>query len=219
MHVLIIGGSGRTGKLVIAELLRRGHEVTALVRDPHSVKNFDRLKIVQGTPTEIADVRKAISSPVPDAVIVTLNAPRATDSPFAAPIAPPRLMADSNANLVKAMKEYGILKLVILQAFGVGASWAHMSWLLRGLMSKSNMRYQYDDHNQTDQEVRASGVTYVLVRPARLVENEVTAIREWPHDGQGVPLMASASRNSVACFLVDAAIQTKWDNTTPVITN
>ncbi|RAL02209.1 uncharacterized protein BO80DRAFT_424122 [Aspergillus ibericus CBS 121593] len=38
-------------------------------------------------------------------VIVTLNARRASDSPFATPISPPRLMANCNANVVAAMKD------------------------------------------------------------------------------------------------------------------
>ncbi|KAJ5157149.1 uncharacterized protein N7482_008249 [Penicillium canariense] len=219
MHVLTIGGSGRTGKLVIEELLRRGLGVTALVRDPVAMEGFDGIKLVQGAPTSISDVRRAFNHFIPDVVIVTLNAPRASDNPFAAPRSPPRLMADSNANVVTAMKEVGVKKLVILQAFGVGHSWPNMSCLLRGLMSKSNMSYQYEDHNHTDQEVRDSGVTYVMVRPARLVETDVTTVREWPQNGKGVPLMASASRKSVASFLVDAATESRWDNSAPVITN
>ena len=62
-------------------------------------------------------------------------------------------------------------------------------------------------------------MNYVMVRPARLVETDVTTVREWPEHGKGVPLMASASRKSVAGFLVDAAMQSKWDFTAPVISN
>ena len=79
------------------------------------------------------------------------------------------------------------------------------------------MSYQYEDHNHTDREVRDSGVTFVMVRPARLVETEASTVREWPHDGQGIPLVASISRKRVARFLVDAAIGNQWDNTAPVI--
>lgn len=172
-----------------------------------------------GTPTNLSDVRRAFQKRIPDVVIVTLSAPRASDSPFAAPISPPRLMADCNVNVVTTMKEFGVEKVVILQAFGVGTSWPNMSCLLRLLMSKSNMSYQYGDHNDTDREVRASGVTYVLVRPARLVDSNVMEVREWTHDGKGIPLMATASRKSVAGFLVDAATETSWDDSAPVISN
>ena len=216
-----------------------GHGVTALVRDPAVMKGLEGISLVQGkpvhpipqpkpqskthkvvgSPTQLSDVRQAFRDRIPDVVIVTLNAPRASDSPFAAPISPPRLMADSNANVVTAMKEFGIKKIVIMQAFGVGASWPNMSCLLRGLMRVSNMSYQYGDHNMADKEVRESGVTYVMVRPSRLVETDVTTVREWLNDGKGVPLMASTSRKSVACFLVDATVEDRWDNTAPVITN
>ncbi|KAJ5477447.1 hypothetical protein N7539_007591 [Penicillium diatomitis] len=231
MHALIIGGSGRTGKLVVEELLKREHRVTALIRNPTSMKDFGRIDVVKGisflsvqlhslrSPTELADVRQAFAHRVPDVVVVTLNSPRASESPFAAPVSPPRLMADSNANVVTAMKEFGVKKVVIMQAFGVGASWPNMACLLRVLMSKTNMSYTYDDHNMTDQEVRESGVTYVMVRPSRLVETEIETVKEWPENGKGVPMMASTSRKSVARFLVDAAETSRWDNTAPVISN
>ncbi|PLB42127.1 TrkA-N domain dehydrogenase [Aspergillus candidus] len=220
MRVLVIGGSGRCGKLVIEELLSRGHHVTTLVRKTTSMGDAQPgLKLVQGTPTKLDDVRAAFRADIPEVVIVTLNAPRATDSPFAAPISPPRLMADCNANVVKAMQEFGVRKTVILQAFGVGKSWDNMHCVLRLLMSKSNMILQYEDHNHTDREVRESGVNFVMVRPSRLVETDETNVKVWPNNGKGVGLMASTSRVSVARWLVDAAETTQWDNTSPVITN
>lgn len=152
-------------------------------------------------------------------VIVTLSALRETDSPFAKPISPPRMMADSNANVAKVMKEFGVHKIIVLQSFGTGDSWANMPCTMRLLMSKSNMIYSYDDHNAAEKEVRDSGVTFVFVRPSRLVESDVTKVKEWPNDGKGIGLMGSASRISVARFLVEVALDTKWDNTAPVITN
>ncbi|THC87383.1 hypothetical protein EYZ11_013170 [Aspergillus tanneri] len=183
------------------------------------MENLPGLKVVKGTPTEIADVRAVFNNNIPDVVIVTLNAPRATDSPFSAPISPPRLMADCNANVATVMKENGVQKMVILQAFGAGESWNNMHSILRLLMSKSNMIYQYNDHNDTEREIRATGLTYVFVRPSRLVETHATNVKVWPNHGRGVPLMASTSRVSVARWLVDAAETNKWDNTAPVITN
>jgi putative NADH-flavin reductase len=49
MRFLAIGGSGRTGKLVINELLERDHQVTALIRNPASLEERSGLGIVQGT--------------------------------------------------------------------------------------------------------------------------------------------------------------------------
>lgn len=220
-RVLIIGGSGRTGKLVISELLQRHHKVTALVRKPETMQTEVNAGLITttGTPLDIEDVRKAFDQSRPEVVIVTLSAPRATDSPFAAVTSPPRLMADSTANVVAVMKEFGTPKIVIMQAFGVAESWDNMNCMMQLLMSKSNMIYQYDDHNLVTKETKNSGENYVFVRPSRLVEGEAKGIKEYPEHGKGVPVMAAITRNSVAKFLVEAAEKGDWDNTAPVITN
>lgn len=220
-RVLVIGGSGRTGKLVVKELLRRNHEVTALVRKPEAMQDETvlGLKVVAGTPKEVEDVRSAFSQSRPDVIISTLSAPRAADSPFAAVIAPPRLMADSTANIVTVMEEFNTSKIVIMQAFGVGESWANMHYVMQLLMRKSNMIYQYDDHNLVAKETKASGKTSVFVRPSRLIEGEAKEVKEHPDHGKGVPVMAVITRGSVAKFLVDAAEKGDWDDMAPVITN
>lgn len=218
-RVLIVGGSGRTGKLVIDELLARGHTVTALVRKPESLEPKPGLKTVTGTPMNKEDVRKAFAESNPEVVLSTLSAPRAGDSPFAANISPPRLMADSNANVVAVMKEYNTPKIVIMQAFGVAESWPNMHWVLRMLMKKSNMIYQYDDHNLVAKETKASGENYVFVRPSRLEEGEAKEVKEWANDGKGVPMMGACTRGTVAKFMVDCTESRNWDGTAPVITN
>ncbi|KAL3490060.1 hypothetical protein BJX62DRAFT_252241 [Aspergillus germanicus] len=229
MHVLVIGGTGRTGKLVIEELLSRGHEVTTLARNPQALGDpRPKLNVVQGTPTELSDIRSAFASTFPksnkshpiSAVISTLSAPRASDSPFAAPISPPNLMTDCTRNILAAMAEFGVRKIVIMQAFGVGESWANMNCMLQLLMRKSNMILQYEDHWGVEGVVKGGegrGVEYVLVRPCRLVESEERKVKVWFEHGKGVPLMESASRVGVAGFLVDAVERSEWDGLEPVI--
>ncbi|KAL3480997.1 hypothetical protein BJX99DRAFT_253979 [Aspergillus californicus] len=220
MRVSVFGGTGRCGKLVIDELLRRGHQVTTLARNPSALDTTrPGLTVVKGTATNLSDVQATFQAAIPDVVIVTLNAPRATDSPFAAMTSPPDLMTTCNANIVSAMKEFGVRKTVILQAFGAGDSWANMHCVLKFLMSKSNMSYMYEDHNAAAKVVEDSGVDYVFVRPSRLVETQEEKVKVWPGDGKGVPLMGSTSRVSVARWLVNAAERDEWDNSAPVITN
>jgi hypothetical protein len=91
--------------------------------------------------------------------------------------------------------------------------------VLRLLMSKSNMIYQYNDHNAVAKETKASGETYVFVRPVRLAEGGVEEVREWVSDGKGVPMMAAITRGSVARFLVEAAEKDVWNGGVPVISN
>lgn len=68
MNLLVIGSTGRTGKHVLEQGLRRGHEITAFTRRPQELAGFQGLKrIVHGDALELADARKAVQGQ--DAVI------------------------------------------------------------------------------------------------------------------------------------------------------
>lgn len=49
MRVLVIGATGKTGGLVVNELLERKHTVTALVRNTDSFQARDGLTLAKGT--------------------------------------------------------------------------------------------------------------------------------------------------------------------------
>ncbi|MCJ1351302.1 MAG: hypothetical protein MMC33_001286 [Icmadophila ericetorum] len=219
MHLLVIGGSGRTGKLVAEEALKRGHSLTALIRNSGSLQSRDGLTIIEGSPLNKPDVEAAFNAEPVNAVIVTLNAPRKSDNPFSAPVSPPRLMADSHANIAAVMKQHGVTKIVTMAAFGVGDSFSNANVLIRLIFKYSNMSYQFEDHGLVDQEMKASGLNYVLVRPTMLAEGEAQPIKEFGNTGRGVGVTSKITRKSVAVFLVDAAEKNKWDKTTPVLTN
>ncbi|OCL11131.1 putative TrkA-N domain dehydrogenase [Glonium stellatum] len=224
-RILVLGGSGRTGKLVINEALSRGYKVTALVRDPSALETPEPrsdLTLVRGSPTSKDDVASAFAQDrqtPPEAVIVTLNARLTTDSPFSKPATPPRMMADSCANAVQLMKEYGTKKIVIMSAFGVADSFKNLNCTLQLLFRKSNMAYQFEDHNLVDQEVKAAAVDYVLVRPVMLAEGDDKTVKTYGNLGEGVSIFSKITRTSVAKFLVDAAVCDEWDRSTPVISN
>ncbi|KAF2140417.1 uncharacterized protein K452DRAFT_274196 [Aplosporella prunicola CBS 121167] len=232
MHILIFGGNGRTGRLVIAAALENGHTATALVRDPSSLPARKGLTIKQGTPLNRTDIAASLSTPtgaaLPDAVIITLNAPRASDSPFAAPIAPPRMMADAAANVAAAVRERAgadgaaLPRVVTLSAFGVADSAPNLSWPFRLVLRRTNMVHQFADHDLVDAETKArKDVPYVLVRPAMLAEGPAAAVKVWGDQGEGAPCFGKVTRASVARFLVEVAESEtgEWVGRTPVITN
>ncbi|KAL9131727.1 MAG: hypothetical protein Q9217_000402 [Psora testacea] len=197
-----------------------GHTVTALLRNVDSIGSRKGLKKVNGNVLKKEDIDRAFTAgEIPTVVISTLNARRASESPFAKPISPPRLMADSNGNVVEAMKKYGTKKIVIMQALGVGDSFPNLLCVMRWIIRHSNMAAQFEDHAKVDQEIKASGVNYVLARPTRLTEEELKPVRFYGSQGAGIGGFAGISRKSVASFLVDAAEKDDWDRSTPVIAN
>jgi hypothetical protein len=61
MKVAVIGGSGRQGSRLIAELLARGHRVTAIARHPDRIEAREGVSAKQGDiahPTELAVLLK-----------------------------------------------------------------------------------------------------------------------------------------------------------------
>ena len=70
MRIVVFGASGRTGRHVGEQVLARGHEVTAFVRDASRLDVRKRLQVAQGDARDAAAVDRAITHH--DAVISTL---------------------------------------------------------------------------------------------------------------------------------------------------
>lgn len=138
MHFLILGASGRTGKLAVADALDRSHTVTALVRNASSLEARTGLIVVQGTPEKQADIERAIAAKKVDVALVLLNAARESDSPFAKPITPEWFLRDCVRNLTAAMQHKA--RIVIMSVFGVGSSWKQSSFLLKGMFRFTNSK-------------------------------------------------------------------------------
>src|SRR5205809_2612312 len=72
-RIAVIGSTGRTGKLVLAEGLRRGYALTAFTRRPAELAGIDGLSaIVEGDGRRADDVPRAVQGQ--DAVI-SIGAP------------------------------------------------------------------------------------------------------------------------------------------------
>ncbi|GAA2930683.1 NAD(P)-dependent oxidoreductase [Streptomyces thioluteus] len=60
MRITVFGAAGNVGRRVIAEALSRGHEVTAVVRDPARAGAFDpAVRVLTGDATVPADVARS----------------------------------------------------------------------------------------------------------------------------------------------------------------
>src|SRR5256885_3696232 len=72
MKVALIGATGFVGSAVLKELLQRGHEVVALVRDPAKLAAQPRLQAVQADVLDAAAVQRAVAGA--GAVVSAYNA-------------------------------------------------------------------------------------------------------------------------------------------------
>lgn len=241
MRILILGATGRTGSLVLLEAVQRGHAVTALVRTPSSLDKLTStltpneksgLTVVQGSPLNTSDVTKAVataSAPKSQLVVISaLNSRRTSENPWAQPHptdSPPRMMADSIANVLSSLKQStvggtGKVKMVHVSAIGVGASASNAHWVLRTVISHSNIKLTYEDHLNVEEELREvdKGVDWVIVRPGRLTEwDDGKKPKVWASEKGMVGLTAKISRGAVARFCLDAAEGSEWNGKSPII--
>lgn len=218
MHFLILGASGRTGKLAVTDALNRGHTVTALVRKASSIEPREGLAIVQGTPEKQTDIKAAIAARQVDVALVLLNAARESDSPFAKPITPEFFLRDCVRNVMAAMSHTG--RIIVMSAFGIGSSSVESSWMLKALFRYTNMKYQMRDHEIVDGEVGdQERMDWTLVRPPMLKDGGAQPVKERGETGKGMGLFDSITRASVARFMVEEAENGEYKRQAVVISN
>lgn len=233
MHFLILGGSGQTGSHVATNILQQedqGYTVTALVRNPSSITSRSGQTLVQGTPSNVDDIRKAFATPrAPDAIIVTLAHVKGAvfdeqGTTFLTHVA---------RNIAHALKESTTAaertKVVYMSAMGVGESFPNLNFLMRGLVKASPLKNQFNDHKGAEDTLlvlaRDGGndrkkVVTTVVRPVMLTNDAEAETESLGENGEkGKSFMPKISRASVARFMVDAALGTEWDDKVTVIAN
>ena len=73
MRTLTFGATGRTGRELVSQALRRGHDVSGFVRTPAKLTVVDpRVRVVQGNILQADSIHSAI--PEHDAVLSALGA-------------------------------------------------------------------------------------------------------------------------------------------------
>jgi putative NADH-flavin reductase len=105
MKLVVFGATGNIGQRVATEALRRGHEVTGVVRDPAAVQSPDpRVRLVKGDATNADSVAEVARGA--DAVVSAIS-PR----PNARGLPAPSLPANARA-LTKGLRAAGVKRVL-----------------------------------------------------------------------------------------------------------
>jgi uncharacterized protein YbjT (DUF2867 family) len=215
MKVLILGGTGRTGKYVVEEAIRSGHKVTCLVRNESSIKvNDPALTVLKGSPEIPSELGHALAGC--SAVISTLNISRYSDFPWSKLRTPPTFMSDAIKNLVKLSEEQEIKRVVVCSAWGAAETKNEIPGLFRCLIDNSNIGFAYRDHERQEEILRRSRLQWTIVRPTGLINIRKLQVVIESYNGTPKPKM-TISRRSVAKYLVDALERDSLIYKAPVI--
>ena len=122
MRVLILGATGRVGSLALDHALAADHEVRALVRDPGRLEVGPGLTVLGGHIGDASVVGGAMRGV--DAVIAAVG-PRANT------IEDERALEAGMRNVVAAMDDAGVRRLVALSGAGIDVPGDRKPWLDR----------------------------------------------------------------------------------------
>ena len=209
MKILLIGATGRTGKLILKKAIEDKHEVTAIVRDPSKIKDLNA-KVIQGSPYDAETVKTAIKNC--DAVICTLNVSRKSDNPWAKLRSPKDLISRSVANALEGMKENNIKRIITLSALGAGDSKKKMPFIFNIFLSITNLKYAFTDHTRQEELLAESNMEWTVIRLPMLTDDNGEA-EILVNKNDGVRLNKNINRESVARFILSILNDQKYFKT------
>jgi uncharacterized protein YbjT (DUF2867 family) len=167
MKILILGSTGRTGRVLVTEALKRGYHVNVLVRNknrlPFPAKS---VTVFEGSPVNAADLKIALRGC--KAVISALNISRTSDFPWAKLISPPHLLSDTMSTLIPIAKQQNIFRIITVSAWGVLETSSELPFWLKWVIRYSNVAAAYHQHEAQEELLRSSGLNWTAVRPTIL---------------------------------------------------
>jgi uncharacterized protein YbjT (DUF2867 family) len=206
--ILVLGGTGGTGRLIVSQALERGQQVTALVRSPEKASDLKGAKLIVGDVRDEKVLREALGGQ--DAVVSALGTP-------ASPFREVTLLSTATRALVGAMKAENVSRLVCITGMGAGDSAGHGGFLFDNVIFPLLLKKVYADKNRQETIVRDSGLDWILVRPSVLNDKpgrgSVQALADLSgFHGGGI------SRADVATFVLDQLRSDAWLRRSPLIT-
>lgn len=167
MRLTVLGATGGTGRELITQGLAAGHEMTAVVRDPARLPVRDeRLHVVRADVFDAAALEPAVKDA--DAVLSALGHRSRRDTWVCAPAA---------RATVAAMRATDRRRLLVVSAAPVARNdpgdrrlyAMTVRPLLRRLLARA-----YADMAEMEEQVRAGGLDWTILRPPRLTDGPAT---------------------------------------------
>jgi putative NADH-flavin reductase len=201
MRLLIVGATGGTGRALVDQALARGHDVTALARDPTRLRvTHPRLTVVAGDVMAPASLDQAVRGQ--DAVLSALGHKRW--------FYPTRILSEGTQHLIDAMRHHGVRRLVVETALGVGETWWQMGLYYTLFVRVFVLPFYFFDKRRQEALVRRSGLDWTLVRPGALNNGPRRGVfRQGPRVGHWL-WTVGISRADVASFMLDQVIDPRY---------
>ena len=200
MKMVVFGASGGCGAHLVDQAVRRGHEVTAVVRPSSTWAAPEGVRRVAGDVLSEDFLRQTVAGQ--DAVLSGLGLRRASPAPWSKLLSPPDLVQRFTAGLRRAVDDSEVARIVWISAGGVGDSAERLSSLVRTLTRSGNVGVAYQDLESAEEAMPTDDGRWLAVRPVTLVGGAFTG-RAGPVERYG--LLSTIRRADVAGWMVEVA--------------
>jgi putative NADH-flavin reductase len=208
MNLLIIGATRGIGRELLQQALTAGHHVTALARDPSRVTaRHERLNVLKGDILDRDAVVRAMSGQQAVCCTIGVKVPGLRITLFSA----------GTENVLFAMKQAGVRRLICVTGIGAGDSKGHGGFLYDKLFSPFLIKAIYDDKNRQEALIAASDVDWTIVRPGFLTNQPATRKYRALTDLTGV-VAGRIARADVAHFILEELKSNRYLRQTPLLT-
>lgn len=158
-RLLIVGATGGTGRQLVAQALERGYTVTALARDPSTLRvEHPRLTVVRSNVLDYPSVEAAVRGH--EAVLSALGHKRY--------FGPSRILSEGTRNLLRAMETHRVQRFVCATALGIGGTAGRMGVYYTFFVIPIVLPFYFWDKTRQERLIAASRVPWVVVRPGAL---------------------------------------------------
>ena len=238
MMTLVVGASGATGRLLVGQLLNRGHSVRAIVRLPEKLPDVltkhENMSVIHASVLELSDDQMREHVRGCHAVASCLGHNLTFKGLFGQPR---RLVTEATRRLCDAIKANGTdgpTKFVLMNTTGnsnrdldepISFAQKCVVGLLRLLLPPHVDNEQSADYLRTTIGQRDAAIEWVAVRPDGLIDkNEISEYKVHPSPTRSAIFDAGkTSRINVGHFMAelitDEGLWNRWKGQMPVIYN
>ncbi len=191
MKLLIFGASGSVGQHLVSQALEQEHTVTAFTRNDKGFEDshYPNLNFFRGNVLNFDSVAEA--SKDQDAIFCVLGAGRKGN-----------VRADGTFNIVKAMEEQGVNRLISLSTLGAGDSYDNLNFFWKKIMFGWFLKEAYKDHQLQEKYIMQSELDWTVVRPAAFTDGPLTRKYRYGFTSHDKTLKMKVSRADVAHFML-----------------
>lgn len=238
MEILVIGASGATGRLLVEQLLTRGHRVKVIVRSsdtlPDVIKSHENVSVIEASISGLSDA--ALATHVKECDCIA-SCPGHNMSFKGVYGHPRRLLTDTTRRLCKAVKASypeELVKFVLMNTIGnrnrdldepISFGQKCVIGLLRILVPPHPDNEQAADYLRTEVGQNDSELEWVAVRPDSLLNEGIVTDYE-VHASPTRSAIFDAGKTSrinvshfLAYLVTEYAVWQKWKVQMPVIYN